>query len=58
MMTMRDTLLDVIVLCMMAKMGEAEGDDVIDRILERTKPFCEEGLQRIISSDFSEKRKP
>lgn len=47
-MNQKDTLLDIAVYCMMAKRGIAESSEMIDRILEKIKPFCDDGLKGII----------
>lgn len=50
-MTEKDTLLDIAVYCMMARRGIADSSDVVDRILERIKPFCDDGLKEFFSNN-------
>lgn len=53
-MTEKDTLLDIAVYCMMAKRGIASSESMIDRILDKIKPFCEEELRKIFNDNCGE----
>jgi len=47
-MTMRDTLLNVIVYCQMARAGIADSSEMMERIACEIAPWCESGISGML----------